>query len=149
MIIYKSIKFSEVSLIKELWERNRKYHEEISKDFSFLYSDIVFEERISGFNSFNEDKIKITIAEDDKDLKVVGYCISTFEHNNGEIQTIHILKECRGQGIGKTLINNHINWLKYNNCHSISLNVDYANTNTIKFYKSMGFAENIIEMRLK
>ncbi len=42
MVCYRDISFNEVSKIKEVWERNRKFHEEISKIFSNLYSDIVF-----------------------------------------------------------------------------------------------------------
>lgn len=149
MFFYKDIRFDEISIIKELWERNRKYHENITKDFGFLYSDIIFEDRISSFESFDEDNIKITIAIDDKDSKVIGYCISTYEQNKGEIQTIHVLEECRGLGVGKRLINLHISWLKLKKCNSIVLSVDCNNSNTIEFYKSMGFGENIIEMRLK
>ena len=149
MVIYKDITFNEVSIIKDLWERNRKYHEKISKDFGFLYSNIIFEDRISGFKSFNEENIKITIAIDDKASRVIGYCISTYEHDKGEIQTIHVLEECRGLGVGKHLINLHISWLKIKKCNSIVLSVDCNNSNTIEFYKSMGFGENIIEMRLK
>lgn len=149
MINYKDITFNEVSIIKELWERNRKYHEKISKDFGFLYSDIIFEDRISGFKSFNEDNIKITIAVDDKDSLVIGYCISTYEYDKGEIQTIHVLEECRGEGVGKYLINLHISWLKLKGCNSIVLSVDCNNSNTIEFYKSLGFGQNVIEMRLK
>lgn len=149
MVNYNDITFNEVSIIKELWERNREYHEKISKDFGFLYSDIIFEDRISGFKSFNKDNIKITIAIDDRDSKVIGYCISTYEHGSGEIQTIHVLEECRGKGVGKRLINLHLSWLKHNNCNSIILSVDCNNVNTIEFYRTMGFFENIIEMRLK
>lgn len=149
MVKYKDITFNEVSIIKELWERNRKYHEKISKDFGFLYSDIIFEDRISGFKSFNEENIKITIAIDDRDSKVIGYCISTYEQAKGEIQTIHVLEDCRGAGVGKHLINLHISWLKLKKCSSIILSVDCNNSNTIEFYKSIGFAENVIEMRLK
>lgn len=149
MVSYKDIRVNEISIIKELWERNRKYHEKISENFNFLYSDIIFEDRISRFKSFNEKNIKITIAIDDRNSEVIGYSISTLEHNKGEIETIHVLENYRGKGIGKFLINSHISWLKANNCSSIVLSVDYSNANTIKFYKSIGFAENIVEMRLK
>lgn len=149
MVCYRDIPFNEVSIIKEVWERNRKFHEEISKFFSDLYSDIVFEERINEFSSFDKDNIKITLAEDAESCNLLGYCISTFEGNHGQPQTLHVVEEARGTGIGKELMNRHIEWLKNNGCEVITITVSYENNNTIEFYEAMGFRPNSLEMRLK
>lgn len=149
MFCYRDISFNEVSIIKEVWERNRKYHQEISRFFGHIYSDMVFEERISGFGAFDENHIKITLAEDEDSSKLLGYCISTFEGNHGETQTLHVVEEARGTGIGKELMNCHIEWLKSKGCKDITLMVSYENDNTIEFYQAMGFRPNTIEMRLK
>lgn len=149
MVNYRDIPFSEVSIIKDVWERNRKYHEKISKYFKHLYSDIVFEDRINGFSSFDKDHIKITLANDTESLKLLGYCISTFEGNQGEPQTLHVVEEARNKGIGKELMNRHIKWLKSNGCDNITITVSYDNIKTIEFYQAMGFRPNTIEMRLK
>jgi len=148
MVCYRDIPFSEVSIIKEVWERNRKFHEEISIFFKHLYSDCVFEDRINEFNSFDKDHIKITLAEDTDNCRLLGYCISTFEGNQGQPQTLHVIEEARGTGTGKELMNRHIEWLKNNGCESISITVSCDNNNTIEFYKSMGFRPNTMEMRL-
>lgn len=148
MVCYRDIPFSEVAIIKEVWERNRKFHEEISKYFKHLYSDIVFEDRIDVFSSFDKDYIKITLAEDEDNCRLLGYCISTFEGNQGEPQTLHVIEEARGAGIGKELMKRHIEWLKNNGCESISITVSYENNDTIGFYQSMGFRPNTIEMRM-
>ncbi|QZY56930.1 GNAT family N-acetyltransferase [Crassaminicella profunda] len=148
MVDYRDIPFNEVSIIKDVWERNRKFHEELSKFFKHLYSDIVFEERINGFSSFDQDHIKITLAEDDEE-RLLGYCISTFEGDKGEPQTLHVIEEARGRGIGKELMNRHMEWLKGNGCKTITITVSYENYNTIEFYQSMGFRPNTMEMRLK
>jgi len=149
MVCYRDIPFSEVAIIKEVWERNRKFHEEISKSFKYLYSDIVFEDRINVFSSFDKEHIKITLAEDEESFRLLGYCISTFEGNQGEPQTLHVVEEARGTGIGKELMNRHIEWLKNNGCEDINITVSYDNNNTIKFYESMGFKPNTMEMKLK
>ncbi|MCM1988947.1 GNAT family N-acetyltransferase [Oceanirhabdus seepicola] len=148
MVCYRDIPFSEVAIIKEVWERNRNFHEEISKSFKELYSDLVFEDRINVFSSFDKEHIKITLAEDEESCRLLGYCISTFEGNQGEPQTLHVVEEARGTGIGKELMNRHIEWLKNNGCEDINITVSYDNNNTIKFYESMGFKPNTIEMRL-
>ncbi|WP_053957337.1 GNAT family N-acetyltransferase [Inediibacterium massiliense] len=147
MVCYRDILFYEVSKIKEMWERNRKFHQETSKFFSHLYLNIVFEERINGFQSFDKDHIKITLAEEDDQL--LGYCISTFEGNHGEPQTLHVIEEARGRGVGKELMNRHVQWLKSNGCSVITLIVSYENDYAIGFYQSMGFRPNTMEMRLK
>ncbi|WBW96326.1 GNAT family N-acetyltransferase [Oceanirhabdus sp. W0125-5] len=149
MVCYRDIPFSEVSIIKEVWERNRKFHEDISKDFKYIYSDIVFEERINGFSVFDKEHIKITLAEDEDSGILLGYCISAFEGNQGETHSLHVVEESRGTGIGKELMKGHIKWLKANGCEDITLAVSCDNNNTIEFYKTMGFRPNTIEMRLK
>lgn len=149
MIYYRDIPFNEISIIKEVWERNRKYHEEMSRFFSELYSDIIFEDRINGFSSFDKDHIKITLAETDENYELLGYCISTFKGNHGEPQTLHVVEEARGTGIGKELMNRHMEWLKNNGCETITITVSYENNKAIQFYESMGFRPNTMEMRLK
>lgn len=148
MICYRDIPFSEVSIINELWKKNREYHENISEYFGDLYKDLVFEERLNAFSSFDKEHIKITVAED-SDKKTLGYSISAFEGNEGCIHSLHVAEKVRGSGIGKKLMNNHISWLQKNGCKNISITVAVENVKIIEFYKSLGFKENTIEMRLK
>lgn len=146
MFIIKDITFSQVSLIKDLWEKNRKYHENISEYFGFLYTDLIFEERISSFGMFDNEHIKISIAESNG--KLSGYCISTFEGTTGETHTLHVDASERGSGIGRKLMEEHISWMKKNGCKDINITVSVENTNTIEFYKTLGFQSNTLEMKL-
>lgn len=148
MFKYMDIPFSQVSVIKDLWERNRKYHEELSEFFGELYLNMVFEERINSFNKFDENHIKITLAKTSNDESLIGYCISTFNGIEGSTQTLHVHENFRGTGVGRNLMNSHIGWLKGNGCEVITITVSYENNNTIMFYESLGFKPNTIEMRL-
>lgn len=148
MLRFRDIPFSEVSIIKGLWEKNREYHENISEYFGDIYSDLVFEERITPFSLFDKEHIKITVAEDSDD-KILGYSISTFEGDEGCIHSLHVAESVRGAGIGKSLMNSHISWLKKNGCKNISITVAVENINTIEFYKKLGFKANTLEMKLK
>jgi len=147
MVYYKDIPFSRIADIKNLWERNRKYHENLSENFGHIYSGVVFEERMEPFGVFSEESIKITLAENGEGEKL-GYCISTIEGSKGETQSLHVAEEARDQGIGKKLMNSHIEWLKNNGCINILVTVSFENTNTVNFYKSLGFKEYTMEMRL-
>jgi ribosomal protein S18 acetylase RimI-like enzyme len=100
------------------------------------------------FSSFDEEHIKITTAQE-SDNKILGYAISTYGGNEGCIHSLHVAEDVRGLGIGKNLMNIHIDWLQKNGCKDISITVAVENVNTIEFYKNLGFKENTIEMRLK
>ncbi len=148
MFHYRDIPFSDVSTIKCLWEKNREYHERLSKNFGGMYSNLIFEERINNFGAFDKDHIKITIAENSQDKEILGYCISTFNGVEGETHSLHVYDGVRGCGIGKSLMSSHIEWMKNNGCTNITITVAFENKNTIQFYRSLGFKENTIEMQL-
>lgn len=74
MIEILDIPFDKIEVIKNLWEKNRKYHEDSSEYFSEEYSYIYFEERMERFREFSKESLKITVAKDNDDY--IGYCIS-------------------------------------------------------------------------
>lgn len=131
------IKFEEIDLLKNLWEKNRLYHEKTSEYFGYVYQSICFEERMEKLRNMNMEMYKVSIYRDDE--KVIGYCISTIENGIGEIESIHVDEPKRGNGIGEKLIKRHLNWLNEMNCKSIGLTVSQENKLAIKFYKKLGF----------
>lgn len=139
------IKYSEIIVIKELWERNRQYHEDISEYFGQIYHSVSFDDRIRPFAGFNEDRLKITVARENDEY--VGYCISTIVEGKGELESLHVSESKRGKGIGKELAIKHINWMKENKCKVIGVTVSHENENTINFYKSLGFYPNTLYMQ--
>ena len=146
-LTYRDINFDEIQLIKNLWEKNREFHINISSSFHFLYRDIVFEDRMKPFENMNQDNLKITIAQEN-DI-VIGYCLSTINDYEGQMNTIHVQEEARGRGIGQKLMERHLKWMKEKECLNISLHVSCENENTIAFYEGFGFRKNTIEMRMK
>ncbi len=139
------IKYNEVSLIKELWEKNRQYHEDTSEYFGKFYHSINFDDRIKVMAGFNEDTLKITVAKENDEY--VGYCISTIVEGKGELESIHVSASKIGKGIGKELAIKHINWMKEKNCKVIGVTVLQENENAIHFYKSIGFYSNTLYMQ--
>lgn len=143
---YYDIDFAQIILIKDLWERNREFHKEKSKYFKWKYEQIEFEQRMEKFKEDAKDDYKITLVKNNK--KHVGYCISTISNRIGEIESLHVLESERGFGIGKMLMNKHIEWMKENKCEKIGVTVMMDNESTIEFYKSMGFKSDTIYMQL-
>jgi len=146
-MIYKDIEFKDISLIKELWEKNRVYHENTSQYFGNDYSNLIFEDRLAFLGDISPENTKITVAFNE--YNPVGYCISVKAEAEGEIVSLHVEKEVRGQGIGKLLSNKHFDWFRESKCESINVVVSMENNNTISFYKRLGFLPNTLQMKCK
>ena len=146
-IVYRDINIDEIHMIKDIWEKNREFHINISNFFNFLYKGIVFEDRMKPFESINKDNLKITIAQEN-DI-VIGYCLSNTDNCHGEMNTLHVKEEERGKEVGKKLMEMHLKWMKEKECKNISLHVSHENENAITFYEKFGFRKNTIEMRMK
>ncbi|MTI71350.1 MAG: GNAT family N-acetyltransferase [Firmicutes bacterium] len=139
------IPFDEIEVIKSLWEKNRKYHEDSSSYFSEAYRSICFDDRIKDFEKLYKEKLKITVVKDDNEY--IGYCISTIIDGKGEIASIHVDETKRGLGIGKALVVKHLEWMNKNNCKVMGVTVSQENDYTIEFYKKLGFYPNTLYMQ--
>lgn len=141
------ITYDEIEAIKDLWEKNRQYHENSSEYFMESYRSMNFEERIKAFAVFNEDTMKISVAK--RNDEYIGYCISTTIDGTGEIQSLHVDEKYRGNGIGKKLVDKHIEWMNEKHCKVIGVTVSQENESTIRFYSKFGFFPNTLYMQRK
>jgi ribosomal protein S18 acetylase RimI-like enzyme len=133
-----------VGRIKDLWEKNRIYHEGIDPHFGHLYADLVFEIRMKPLLERPEETVLLTIAT--KGERAVGYCLSTREGDEAELVSMHVATDCRGGGIGKALVRVHLAWMRDHGCEHIGVTVAHANPETIAFYRSVGFLPNTLSM---
>ena len=79
---------------------------------------------------------------DNKNKKVIAYCISTIEKENekvGEIESIFVEREQRNSRIGKQLMDNAIAWLISQKTETQKLLVGVGNETVIDFYKQFDF----------
>jgi len=132
------IKKDNINLIKNLWEKNRIFHQN---------SNLNFDERMNNiFNSKNIKYYKISAIINKSNI--VGYCLSIIQGSSGELCTLFIDEQHRNNGLGHLLVDKHLDWLKDNKCESIFVNVLVENENTISFYETLGFKQNIINMEI-
>ncbi|KUO70560.1 MAG: hypothetical protein APF77_22025 [Clostridia bacterium BRH_c25] len=141
------ISYDDIGVIKNLWEKNRQYHENSSEYFKELYRSMSFEQRIKAFSVFDAETMKITIAKSNG--KNIGYCISTAVDGKGEIESVHVDESSRGTGVGKELVQRHLQWMNEKNCKVIGVTVSQENEPTIGFYKKLGFFPNTLYMQQK
>lgn len=147
MIEYFDIGYEEIGIIRELWEKNRKYHEDTSEYFKEAYHGLNFEQRMKGFSTFDRASLKITVAKNNDEY--VGYCISTAWGGKGEVESVHVEKSCRDHGIGTRLVQEHLDWMRQENCSVIGVTVSQENAATIGFYRKLGFLPNTLYMQQK
>lgn len=100
-------------------------------------------------NIFNSKNIKYyKISAIINKSNIVGYCLSIIQGSSGELCTLFIDEQHRNNGLGHLLVDKHLDWLKDNKCESIFVNVLVENENTISFYETLGFKQNIINMEI-
>lgn len=139
------IAYDDVEIIKDLWEKNRLYHEKLSEFFKEFYRSVRFEQRIKAFGELDADKVKITVARDGGEY--IGYCISTAIDGKGELESLHVDEASRGLGVGKKLALGHLAWMREKGCKVIGVTVSHENAATISFYRKLGFVPNTLYMQ--
>lgn len=142
---YTDIKLTQIDLIRDLWEKNRAYHEVHSEYFASTYQGICFENRMGKYRNHKEDMCKITLCMECGN--VVGYCISAITDATGEIESLHVDASKRRNGIGERLVEIHREWMREMKCEKIGVTVSQENAPTIEFYKKLGFYPNTLYMQ--
>jgi ribosomal protein S18 acetylase RimI-like enzyme len=125
--------------IKELWEELNRVHLEKSRHFKQRYMDFTYQKRKEFFMSKAENgKLLVVIACHDG--RRIGYCVSSVADTVGEIESIYIKPEYRGNHVGKTLMETSLNWIKASDVRTIHLTVAAGNEDVFEFYSKFGFA---------
>ncbi|WP_408634775.1 GNAT family N-acetyltransferase [Paenibacillus zanthoxyli] len=59
--------------------------------------------------------------------------------NRGELDSIFVLQDYRGYGIGQELMTLSLDWLKTNSAKTIAISVLFGNDEALPFYEKFGF----------
>lgn len=141
-----------IDLIQHLWEHLNQLHLNKSPYFKDRYQKLSWAKRKQALTAKSSD-ILIEYAVDNKEQKIIGYCISTIYREDmsiGEIDSIFIDKCYRNSGLGKKLIDRAINWLESNNVETLKLLVGVGNEGVLNFYKQFNFYPlHIVLQRVK
>ena len=130
-----------IALIKPVWEKLNQIHLEDSVFFKDHYKSFTFENRIKDFELIRDEDMKISVVY--SGVAVKGYCLSIIADGNGEVESLCLLEEMRGNGMGKEIVENHIQWMKKRNCKRIRVSVSYGHDSVLEFYNKLGFKERL------
>lgn len=130
-----------LELIKPLWERLRDHHISLSPHFSVQIARNTFEVRSKELREKAiQGQVKIILAQEAETKKLIGYCISSIDREGqGEIDSIYIMDDFRGKGVGNILMERTLKWLENQGIINICISVLFGNEQVIKFYEKYGF----------
>ena len=147
MIELLDIAKEQINCIRNLWEKLNRMHYEDSVYFEDHFASFAFEERKRAILALDGPDLKITVVKDGP--RFLGYCISSISDAKGEIDSLYLEDELRGRGIGKRLVDGHVDWMRDKGCSRIRAAVSFGHDAVVEFYHKMGFFERLVYFELK
>lgn len=138
---------SEIGIIKPLWEALNRMHLADSVHFKEHYRAFTFERRLEGLLGTADADMKITVAFSGE--VPLGYCASKAEGGSGEIESLFLDESIRGLGVGGTLVDSHVAWMRERGCARIRVSVSHGHDSPLDFYRKHGFRERLTVLELK
>lgn len=136
-----------LDVVKPLWEKLNRHHEENSKYFADRFRSLEFEERKRKFMDDTNTQVRVDLVKDLQNQVFVGYCISTVTTDMvGEIDSLYIEKAYRKYGIGDKLMCKALAWLESEKAVKKVIGIAEGNEQILAFYKQYGFRERKIVM---
>lgn len=125
--------------IRPLWNELKKHHVEVAGVFSPVYARADWESRRADLErKAFDDKLRVDLVTCGSEL--IAYAVSTIDHKCiGEIDSLCVKEQYRGQGIGKQLIRRAIDWMESEGAKSYTLQVVHGNERAMSLYQSLGF----------
>ncbi|MDT3428382.1 ribosomal protein S18 acetylase RimI-like enzyme [Paenibacillus forsythiae] len=128
-------------LVEPLWEQLRDHHASRSNYFAAQIMASTFQARSKELLvKAEQGLLHIVLADDELSGRLAGYCISSIAGGiRGELDSIFVVQDYRGLGIGRELMTLSLDWFKTNSIESIAISVIYGNEEALHFYEKYGF----------
>lgn len=128
-------------LIQPLWEKLNQHHLDQKSDFREHYENFTFSERAEVLlKKSSAGNMHIGLIKNKYSGNLVAYCITTISgEGKGEIDSIYVEKQFRGQGLGDELMKCALGWLDENGVKKKTVRVSVGNQKAVSFYERYGF----------
>jgi len=144
---------SDLDKVRPLWEVLREHHQKKSIDFKIRYEKMSFNSRKADLlKKLEHGKMRIDLALNPITKEPVGYCINTIVYEpapEGEIDSLLVQPDFRGNGIAEKLLNFAIEWFDSNNIVTRKIVVAAGNEEVFAFYKKFGFYHKFSTLEFK
>lgn len=127
--------------IEPLWIKLNDWHHVHSPHFSHVFRNRTFANRKTMLNAkLAEGKVRIDLAYPSNSPHLIGYCLSTINLRHiGEVDSIFVEANFRGQGIASRLMQSALNWMDLNHVERKTIQVATGNEAVFRFYEKFGF----------
>ena len=139
-VTYISGNASLIDRVAPLWEELNKQHLSLSPYFKDYYRALTFEDRKRSIQQrVSGGEIRIDLALDNSG-QPIGYCVTSVDRTlTGEIDSVFVDPQYRGQGIGTVLMEKALEWLKVKGSKKNIVSVAVGNEQSYVFYEQFGF----------
>lgn len=130
-----------LGIIGPLWEELNVYHKNLSTYFKQEYEVLSFAQRqIMFLEKAAEGLLRIEIADNLDQKMLIGYSISSIgKRSQGEIESIFVKADYRGQGIGDHFMKTALGWMDDLETRVKNVHVASGNEIAFSFYARYGF----------
>jgi ribosomal protein S18 acetylase RimI-like enzyme len=123
--------------VRPLWEELNQHHARVTPDLAAHFASVSFERRIALLRDRAQLRVDLFRAGDGS---AVAYAFGSVDaHGRGELESIYVGPEHRGQGLGRALALRQLAWLREQGAHPIRVTVAVGNERALPFYEALGF----------
>lgn len=131
--------------IRPLWEKLNRLHAQSSTHFKEFFENFTFEDRQNRF--LENEELAIFAATDGSNI--AGYCVACMNNGRGEIDSLFVLPEHRGNKIGDSLIKHAEAWLESRRATGVIVRVIEGNESALGFYGRQGYVPRYTVLQKK
>lgn len=143
-IHYSELDVAQLARLEPLWKKLNQQHLDNSNYFHQHFANMDFSQRSASLLAKETLHIFIATHKD----SIIGYCIASFDRQQGEIESIFIEAEFRQSGIGSRLMELALDCLHNMHCQRIRVAVAEGNDIALEYYQRFGFRPRLTIMEL-
>jgi len=135
--------------IQPLWEQLNQQHAALSPHFASEFEANSFSKRKAGLlKKYADGQLRVDLCRAPGIL--IGYLVSGMTSDGiGEIESIFVAAEFRGQGIANELMHRALEWLDLQGVHTKAIAVAVGNERAYTFYERFGFYPRLVMLKQK
>jgi len=126
--------------IADLWAQQRLHHIAVTTHFRAQMEAPSFAARCRAIERRTADgALRVDTVTIEPEGPSVGYCITSLDGSgNGEIQSLFVIAEHRGRGLGSGLLTRALDWLRERGAQRITAGVAAGNERVLDLYARHG-----------
>jgi len=127
--------------IADLWRKLQEHHRACGGEFARTLGAVSWEQRKAGLlKKVVGGRLLVDVVRDGDAGRYVGYCVTSLTTELwGEIESIYVEPEYRGEGIGDCLMRRALAFLDEGGAKVKTLGVAVGNEEVFGFYRRYGF----------